>query len=464
MPRLRLLLSLCCWGSIAAPAFAGEGAPAAGTTQHVVLVSIDGLAASYLTDERAKLPTLRKLMAEGASAQGMITSFPSVTWPSHTSLITGVQPAKHGVIGNNVWDRKQNRALTYIGDPELTKDQAVRVPTLYDYAHEAGLTCGAVIWPCVNGAKTLDWAIPDSNKPELHAKYTTPGFLEELTKAGIDATKLGQWGWDKERASDRDKLHTSVGNYLLEKRQVNLLLVHLIRPDGVEHAFGPHTREAFQAVAEADERIAEIWATLQKPPLAGKATLFIVSDHGFAPYETNIRLNVVLKELGLVTTGEGDKVLERKAWCVPQGGSAFIYVLDDAHRDETIATIRQRLEKIEGIKQVLAGKQIDEHGLPAPDANPQSPHLIAAAQPGFAFADATSGEAVVSAGGFKGTHGHVPTPDYMHATFIAAGAGIKPGAKLEIIRNVDVAPTIARLLGIEMKDVDGKVLTEILAP
>ena len=434
-----------------------------GEVQHVVLVSIDGLAASYLTDDRAKLPTLRKLMAEGASAKGMITSFPSVTWPSHTSLITGVVPAKHGVIGNTVWDRKQQRGVTYIGDPELTKDQAVRVPTLYDHAHEAGLTCGAVIWPCVNGAKNLDWAIPDSNKPELHAKYTTPGFVAEMTKAGIDATKLGEWGWDKERASDRDILYTKVANYLLEKHHVNLLLVHLIRPDGVEHAYGPHTREAFQAVAEADERIAEIWATLQKPPLAGKATLFVVSDHGFAPYETNIRLNIVLKNMGLITTGEGDKVTDRKAWCVPQGGSAFIYVLDDANRDATIAKIRERLEKIRGIKEIIAGPEIEAFGLPRPEENPQSPHLIVSALPGFAFNDAIVGEEVVSAGGLKGTHGHDPAPDYMHATFIAAGAGIKPGTKLDIIRNVDVAPTIAKLLEIEMPNVDGKPLTEIFS-
>src|SRR5688500_2682677 len=115
--------------------------------KHVVLVSIDGLAASYLNDPRAQLPTLRRLMKEGASAAGMLTSFPSVTWPSHTSLITGTEPDRHGVIGNSVWDAKRNRGLTYIGDPELTKQQSIRVPTLYDVAHKAGLTCGSVIWP-----------------------------------------------------------------------------------------------------------------------------------------------------------------------------------------------------------------------------------------------------------------------------------------------------------------------------
>src|SRR5688572_32212742 len=84
-----------------------------GPVKHVVLVSIDGLAASYLDDPRAELPTLRMLAKRGAVAKGMITSFPSVTWPSHTSLVTGVQPARHGVIGNSVLNRKLGRAVTY---------------------------------------------------------------------------------------------------------------------------------------------------------------------------------------------------------------------------------------------------------------------------------------------------------------------------------------------------------------
>src|SRR5438034_6354355 len=116
------LLVVCMFGA----AHAADGPP----VKHVVLVSVDGLAASYLDDPRAEMPTLRKLAKSGAVAKGMITSFPSVTWPSHTSLITGVQPARHGVIGNSVWSRKLDRPLTYIGDPELTKDEAIKVPTL----------------------------------------------------------------------------------------------------------------------------------------------------------------------------------------------------------------------------------------------------------------------------------------------------------------------------------------------
>lgn len=451
-----MLVGLTC------PAWAADVAPAQPAARHVVLVSIDGLAASYLSDPRAELPNLRKLAAEGATAKGMITSFPSVTWPSHTSLVTGVSPAKHGVIGNSVWDRKNNRSLVYIGDPELTKDQAVRVPTLFDAADAAGLSCGAIIWPCCNGAKSLKWVIPDSNRPDLHAKYTTPGLIEELAKAGIDSSKFGTWGWDKKYSSERDLTYTRVANYLVTKHQANLMLVHLITPDGVEHAYGPHTPEAYAAVAESDQRIGEIWANMQQAPLAGKATLVVVSDHGFAPYEKFIRPNVVLREMGLITAGADDKVTDRRAWCVAQGGSAFIYVLDKSREAELIAELKKKLAAMEGVAAVLAPAEFAKLGLPSPEANPEAPHLVLTTGPGYSFNDVLTTPAVASAGGLKGTHGHDPSPAYMHATFVAAGAGIKPGVKLDIIQNTDIAPTVARLLGISMKDVEGRVLTEVL--
>ena len=120
----------------------------AAAVRHVVLVSIDGLAASYIDDPKADLPTLRQIRKVGSSAAGMITTFPSVTWPSHTSLITGTRPRLHGVLANRVYDRRSRQPVVYIGDPELTKDQAIHVPTLYDFAHSAGLKTASVIWPC----------------------------------------------------------------------------------------------------------------------------------------------------------------------------------------------------------------------------------------------------------------------------------------------------------------------------
>jgi predicted AlkP superfamily pyrophosphatase or phosphodiesterase len=459
--RLVSALILFC---VSARAMSADGV----AVRHVVLVSVDGLAASYVDDPRADMPTLRKLAKQGAVAKGMITSFPSVTWPSHTSLITGVQPARHGVIGNSVWSRKLDRALTYIGDPELTKAEAIKVPTLYDVAHKAGLKCGGIIWPCSTAADSLNWIIPDAGRADLHAKYTTPGFVAELATAGIDISKLGEWGWNKDKSYDRDVLYTRVAQYLLEKQKANLVLVHLVTPDGVEHNYGPHTPEAYKAVHESDDRISEIWNTLQEPPFAGHSTLFVVSDHGFAPYQKNIRPNVVLKEMGLIQTDDKDKVTTRKAWCVAQGGSAFLYVLDSdkagaEKKTDTIAKLNDRFSKLEGVSAVVAPDQFAKLGLPRPEVNGESPDLVLMTNPGYSFAEQLTGEAIATAGGMKGSHGHHPDPAYMHATFVAAGTGIKAGTQLGLIHNVDVAPTIAKLMGLAMKDVDGRVLTEILA-
>jgi len=453
MLRLTFVLGLSLF--IAAPAAERQ-------VQHIVLVSVDGLSASYLTDQRANMPNLRSIAKQGVSAEGMVTSFPSVTWPSHTSLVTGTFPARHGVIGNSVWNRSTHQEVKYIGDPVLTKDEAIRVPTLYDVAHKAGLSTASVIWPCSNGAKTLNWIIPDSNKTEIHARYTTPGFAEELAAAGIDISKLGEWGWGKQHSTNRDIVYTQVTKHLLSQHKVELILLHLITPDGVEHGYGPNTPAAYQAVAESDQRLGEIWEALQMPPFAGNSAMFIVSDHGFAPYEKLIRPNVVLKELGLIRTDEKNKATERSAWCVAQGGSAFIYVLDDERRAEITATLARKLVDLEGVLAVMHPTEFTQLGVPDPDSNPEAPHLVLTTGPGYSFDNSLKGDAVADAGGHKGSHGHDPRPDYMHATFVAVGTGIKRGKKLDFIRNVDVAPTIAHLLGLKM-DSDGRVLKEALS-
>src|SRR3954471_11297697 len=105
---------------------------AAENDRHVILISVDGLAHYYFDDPKAPMPTIRKLAAEGARAKRMKTSLPTNTWPNHTTLVTGVQPGKHGVIGNDYFDRVQQKSIPYIPDPIFNKDEIVKVPTIYD--------------------------------------------------------------------------------------------------------------------------------------------------------------------------------------------------------------------------------------------------------------------------------------------------------------------------------------------
>jgi predicted AlkP superfamily pyrophosphatase or phosphodiesterase len=434
----------------------------AAEVKQVVLVSVDGLAASYLDDPKADLPTLRRLRKLGASADGMITSFPSVTWPAHASLVTGTRPRTHGVLANTVFDRRTRQTVVYIGDPALTKDQTVRVPTLYDVAHAAGLKTAAVIWPATNGARNLDWTIPDAARGELHQRYTTPGLVPELATAGIDISQLGTWGWQKQYALRRDRLYAQVAAYLIDKKQVNLLLVHLVSADGIQHVFGPQTLAAYQAVAFEDRCVKEIWDALKKSPLTAESALFVVSDHGFAPYDKLIRPNVILARLGLIETDKSGNVVRRSAWSVATGGSAFLYLFDKEGQAR-IAEIRAELKKLDAVESVLEPAEFEKLGLPRPEENSEMAQLVLTTRPGFEFDDAVVGQPIVDAGGHKGCHGHRPEPAYMHATFIAWGAGIRTGARLKTIENIDVAPTISHLLRVPLPAAEGRVVSEILA-
>src|SRR5262249_42725427 len=115
-------------------------APANGdsTNRVVVMISVDGLAADYLDDPKADMPTIRAMAAEGARAASMKAVNPTVTWPNHTTLVTGDTPARHGVIGNNYLDRATWKKVTLISDPTYDKDQIVKVPTVYDLAKTRG--------------------------------------------------------------------------------------------------------------------------------------------------------------------------------------------------------------------------------------------------------------------------------------------------------------------------------------
>src|SRR5262245_1514642 len=125
----------------------------------VIMVSLDGLRAAALDDATAPVPTLRALAARGTRARAMRPVFPSVTWPCHTSLVTGVSPRRHGVLGNHVYDRTRGRVVAHYGD---RTDVPVAVDTLWDRVAASGRTVAALCWP-----KTRDVAVIRDNISEF---------------------------------------------------------------------------------------------------------------------------------------------------------------------------------------------------------------------------------------------------------------------------------------------------------
>lgn len=437
---------------------------AEGQKRAVILISLDGLAAYYFDDAKAEMPTLRRLAAEGAIAKSMTPVVPTVTWPNHTSIVTGVRPAKHGVVGNNYFDRASGRVITLLSDPEFDKEQIVHAPTIYDVAKRAGMTTAGVIWPASRNAPTLDWTVPDVATDELFLKYGTPALLAECKAANIDVDHNGAWH-KSNRYNEGDQTDTEIFNLILAKHHPDLALLHLVDIDHVEHAKGPQTPEAYAAIKGADGRVASVLKTIETAYPAGSVSVIVVSDHGFHPIRQNIFPNVVLRKAGLVDV-KGTRVVGGSVHAVTQGGSCLLYITDDANRAAIVDKIKTSFTGVEGVTKVVTEDGFAAYGLSTPKQDPHAPDVVLFAAGGYTFGNTTAGELAVTAKSaeLRGTHGHDPLDPALGATFIAWGSGVKKGAKLDTIANTDVAPTVAALLHIEMKDVEGRVLTEAVAP
>jgi predicted AlkP superfamily pyrophosphatase or phosphodiesterase len=444
-------------------ASAAEGA--ANPDRIVVMVSVDGLAAYYLDDPKAEMPTIRALAAEGARASMMKASTPTVTWPNHTTLVTGVTPARHGVLGNNYFDRHPGKKVALISDPVFDKDQIVKVPTIYDLAKAAGLKTAGIRWPATRNAKTLDWTIPDILTTNLLREFTTPALFAECEKAGIDifaSDTTAEPGSGTPSPKPTDEICTRVFNLILHEHRPQLALLHVIDVDHTEHLKGPKSPEAYAAVKMADDEVRQVWEELKRD-FPGKATLFVVSDHGFSPIKRMILPNVILRKAGLIET-TGRKGTSGAVQIVTQGGSAFVYVLDEKNRADVVARIRKALDGLEGISKIVGPEEFKDYGVANPKDDPHAPDMILFAQEGCVFGDTAAGELPFNdKPERKGSHGHDADLPDLHATFVAWGAGIKPGVRLGEISNTDVAPTIAKLLGFSIPNAEGKVLKEALA-
>jgi predicted AlkP superfamily pyrophosphatase or phosphodiesterase len=458
---LKLLSSFVRYASVLIVASASQFVCFAAAPQAercVVLISVDGLAGFYLDDPRADMPTLRRLAREGARADGMVCSFPTVTWPNHTTLVTGVVPAKHGVIGNSFYDRAKQETVPFIPDPLFDKDEIVKAPTIYDVAHAAGLKTAAIVWPATRNAKTLDFTVPDMAGNEAWTQFGTRPWLDELRAEGIPVDHHGTWVGEKTGGVQRDWLYTRMAAQVLKRHAPNLLLIHLVETDHVQHRVGPQTDDAYWAVSYADDRVRDLVEAVEASPMRGKTTIFVCSDHGFMPVAKDIRPNVRLKQLGLVEM-TGDKVTTRAVYCRPEGGACALYVLDDARRGELVDQLRKELAAIEGIDAVYGPEQFASIGQPTVADDPRAADLWLSCRSGYAFADAATGDDVVVAKAAPvGTHGYRPDQAALYGTCVVWGAGVSAGTKLGLMRNLDVAPTMAKLLGVELPNADGHAL------
>jgi hypothetical protein len=415
----------------------------------LLLISIDGLRPDYVTAadaHGAKVPNLRRFLTEGAFAQGVVGVIPTVTYPSHTTLISGVAPATHGIFANTTFDPlRENHGGWY------WYSEDIRVATLWDAAARAGLSTASVQWPVSVGAR-VTWNIPEfwragtADDAKLLRAVSTPGLLAELEP------DLGPYPRALTAESDEQRVRYAAA--ILEKKRPNLLTLHLVSLDHVQHTTGPFSAETMATLERVDALVGTLRAVAER--LApGEAHVAVVSDHGFGKTVKQLNLHAEFRRLGLITVGGQGRVTDWKAMPWTAGGAIAI-VLKDPADTTTAAEVRALLDRLAADPAHGIDRVLDASALRARGGFPTAAFLVGL-KPDWEAGSRLSGS-LVAAATLAGNHGHLPDLPDLHASFFVVGPGVPAGRTLGVIDMRDIATTLARRLGLALPAAEGRVL------
>jgi predicted AlkP superfamily pyrophosphatase or phosphodiesterase len=421
---------------------------------YVVMITLDGMRPEFFLpgDLSKDNSTLISLREAGSYAKGAFPPYPSFTYPSHTSMVTGDFPARHGVTGNEVFDPtvEKPRWFWFATD--------IQVPTIWDVAHKAGLTVGAVSWPVSAKSKAIDWELPEFATNEegfgQFQEHTSPGLLAAIEPTSGKITNAGSLGSDK-----WDNFVAATAIHIIHEHRPNLLLVHFIESDHAQHKAGRSAPELPEVLRRLDGHIHDIIEATKKAGVYDRTAFIILGDHGFADIKQALAPNVLLAQNGLITL-DGKHVSDWKACTRNTGGSAAVYVKDPQDKatlDKVHSLLQEHSTDSSGnrLYRIVEKEELVKLG------GPREAAFYLEGELGNMFSGAATGEFIRTAP-LKGNHGYLPTKPGLQTGFLIAGRGVKKGVVLDTIRIVDVAPTIAQLLGLEMKDTDGRALKELL--
>lgn len=403
--------------------------------QHVVLISIDGFRPEMY---HWAAPNLQWLMAHGAYARHMKSVFPSYTYPSHTAMMTGAFPARSKIL--------HNQSRYGHGDWNWFMD-SVKTPMIWAACKKAGLTTAAVEWP-VSVGKDIDYDVPEiwsrnpADRITESRKYAVPrGLIDELEHAlgTLDSTTMNE----ESRALDENSAR--IAAYIFTHYKPNLLTVHFAAVDGMQHTYGRDNDSVRIALAACDFEVGLLLEAIHRCGLQDSTTVIVVGDHGFSDIHEAFRPNMLLKDV--------------PALFYASGGSAFLYRRPGAAISDAvlIQMVKDRLSK------VPAGKfnYLDRAALDALGAD-SAALLALSATPGLVFSSAVTGASGVFGTVTGGHHGYDPNLPSMHTGFIAYGRGIRKSAVIPELTVVDIAPLIARLLGVGFYCPDGRLVPGIV--
>lgn len=419
----------------------------------LLLISIDGMRPDYVTEASShglKIPRLLEILRNGAHASGVRGVLPTVTYPSHTTILTGVWPARHGIYSNTTFDPLNKN---FGGWYWYTED--IHVPTLWEAAAQSGLGVGSVSWPVSVSAPGVRYLIPEfwrASTPDdlkLLRAVSSPGLLTELQE------KLGPYIIDLNDAVAGDRQRTRYATAIIREKRPEFMTVHLAALDHLEHLTGPFSPESDGTLEQIDGMVGELEDAMHAS--YPDAAVCVVSDHGFTRTDHRLHIIVPFVEEGLITIDPRTidwpeaRVLDWQAVLWVDGGSAAV-VLKNRNDDATRQKVEQLLHRLSanpanGIAKILDQKAIGSLG-GAPNAT-----FWVDMQPNFSLDKSFRGPVVTEAK-IGGNHGYSPDHPELRASFFILGPGVRKGLNLGDIDMRSIAPTLARYLNVSLPSAD----------
>lgn len=412
----------------------------------VMLISIDGLHPAYVTEPqrcKVELTHLRDFVTHGAYARGVVGVVPTITYPSHTTLLTGVAPAVHGIVANTTFDPLGvNREGWYWYAEDM------RAPTLWQAAAQAKLTTASINWPVTVGDTHIDYLIPEfwrASTPDdlklMRALARPEGLMRQLE------SKLGPFVDGYAEVVQDDAVRTKFTVELWKEHKPDFLATHLIALDGTEHHEGPFTAAACETLQSLDGMIGELAAAaIARDP---SSIVVIVSDHGFIATHTTVNLATRFVDAGLIKLKQSAtpavEAWDAQIW---PGGGVGAVVLRDRSDQVVRAKVAKLLHELKGDPRNGIVRVLDKSELAKLGGFPGAEFLVEFA-PGFYLGTGLRGDLLTPAA-LKGMHGYLPERPEMHSVFFVKGKGIAEGRDLGVIDMRRIAPTLAKLLQIRM--------------
>ena len=406
----------------------------------MVLISLDAV----FRDDLSRWATggfMDTLLSRSAVCDQVKTVFPALTYPAHTTLVTGCDPAEHGI--------GQNQPFQPEKSPEMRAwywdAAAVKRPSLFDAVRESGGQCASVLWPVTGKSRSIRWnfpevlALPGENQVLKMLAYGTPAWV-----LGTEL-RLG-----RQRVSAMEPHLSDYGCLLacdvIRRKTPDLTALHMVDVDEMRHHHGVTSPEAMEGLRRLEKRVQRIYETVQATPGMEDALFVLVSDHGQADVDRPVCLTEALRQAGFA-----DAVLVQS-----NGMSAYLY--DGGAGAEEKARLFQYLENHSdalGIQKVYDRKALTEMGCFSGDGGA----IIAAveAAPGVVFSDA-----LPQAKREKATHGFGPGHPAEDCLLAIHGRGVPEGMPLPPMPMRDVAPTLAELMGVPLPKATGKSHADLI--